>query len=143
MRRLGKKRLKFLREQRGFTLIEVVVAVGILGLIGTGVVAAIDTNSRASRTMDEQVVAINLATTYFEALKECEYAEEYPNIDCNLHSIAVPPGYQVNIYTQFSSDGESWSDNYTDETLQKIIISVSRAGSGKPVLSICNFRTKF
>ncbi len=46
---------------------EVMVAIGILGFIGAGVILGIDANSRAERTLDEQVTASNLATAYIEA----------------------------------------------------------------------------
>jgi len=137
MRWLGKARFRFLQGQRGFTLIEVLVAVGILGLIGTGVLAAFNTNARAARTLDEQVVGANLATAYLEVIRESPYATTYPNAGDN---ITIPFQYSVVIDTEFSSDGDTWSDNYTDETLQKITVIVSREGKG--VLSLCTYRTE-
>lgn len=137
MRWLLKRKLRLFREQTGFTLIEVLVAVGILGLIGTGVLAAFNTNARAARTLDEQVVAANLATGHLEAIRELSYAATYPNAGDN---ITIPFQYSVVINTEFSSDGDTWSDDYTDETLQKITVIVSREGKG--VLSLCTYRTK-
>ena len=143
MRWLRKGRFRFFREQSGFSLIEVLVAVVLLGVIGSSVLLAIDTNTRASRTVDEQVVAMNLATTYLEAIKESAYAEDYPIDAPPLNSITVPSDYEVYIRTQFSVDGNEWYDDYDNETIQKITISISRKGSGKPVLSICAFKAKF
>ena len=144
MKWLGKGRIRFFRGQTGFTLIEVLVAVGILGLIGAGLLAAIDTNSRAARTLDEQVVATNLATAYFEAIKAMPYTDTYPSAGDN---ITVPPQYNVDIDIDFTSDGDTadgitWVDTRTaNETLQRIAIIVSREG-GKPVLFMCTFKTK-
>jgi len=119
MRWLGKERLRFLRGQRGFTLIEIVLAAAILAAIGVGLLNALDTNAKATRQLDEKVVATNLATAYFEAIKAVPYAETYPKNQPPLDSIIIPSGYDVDIRTDFSIDaGVTWGD-YTDDALQR------------------------
>ncbi len=140
MRWLGKGRFRFFRGQTGFTLIEVLVAVVLLGLIGGGVATALDTNSRATRVLDEQVVAVNLATAHFEAIRELPFStDNYSGAGAN---ITIPSQYFVDIDVDYSDDGTTWSDNYTssNQTLQRITISVSREG-GKSVFSTCTYRT--
>ena len=121
----------------------VLVAVGILAAIGTGLLTALNTNYKATRILDEQVTAVNLATTYFEAIKTMPYADTYPNAE---DIITVPTQYNVNIDIDFTSDsypddGITWVDTSTDETLQRITVTISREG-GEPVLSMCAFKTK-
>jgi prepilin-type N-terminal cleavage/methylation domain-containing protein len=145
MRRLGENILKFIKGQRGMTLLEVLVSVGILASIGMAVLFAMDTNSRASRTLDEQVIGTNLATSYIEAISQLPYDNNSPNEYSNAgDNITIPTQYEVVIDCDYSSDATNWADNYSspDQTLQRISISVSREG-GKPVLSICTFRTEF
>ncbi len=146
MRWLRKRRFRFLRGQRGFTLLETLIAVAIMAAIGVSLLNALDTNAKATRTLDEKVVATNLATAYLEAIKASPYAITEPYYDNAVAGITVPLQYIVNVDIQFSSDGDTtdgitWVDTYTDETLQKIAIIISREG-GKPVLAICAFKTK-
>ncbi|MFC2048541.1 hypothetical protein ACFLSK_03840 [Chloroflexota bacterium] len=140
MRWWGKERFRFLQRQAGFSLMEAVVAVGIISLIGIGIVAALDTNYRATRTLDEQVTAVNMVTAYLEAVREIPYSNDYSSAE---DSISIPAQYHLDIDIEFSSDGETFAP-YTgaeDETFQRITVTVLREGS-KPVLSVCTYRTK-
>ncbi|GAI97363.1 unnamed protein product [marine sediment metagenome] len=121
----------------------------ILGAIGVSLLTALDTNARATRTLDEHVVATNLATAYIEAIKALPPDDpQYPWPTCPSPEdvITIPPQYIVNVDITFSSSSTPegdiiWVDTYTDETIQKLAVTVSREG-GKPVLTICAFKTK-
>jgi len=148
MRWLRKGKFRFLQGQSGIGLLETVIAVAILGAIGVSLLTALGTNARATRTLDEHVVATNLATAYIEAIKASSYAETYDDV---VADITIPPQYIVNVGITFTSDGDTtdgitWVDEYLDgegkeRTIQKLTVTVSREG-GKPVLTICAFKTK-
>jgi type II secretory pathway pseudopilin PulG len=122
---------------------ETLVAVGILGLIGTGILTAINTSTESAGRLDEDVVATNLATAYIEAIKAMPYASSYnvPHTE-----VSIPPQYDINLDIKFTSDGDTsdgitWVDSYTDEHIQKLTVTVSREG-GEQVLAICAFKTR-
>jgi type II secretory pathway pseudopilin PulG len=112
------------------------VAVGILGLIGTSILAAMDTNYRATRNLDERVVAANLATTHLEAIREATYADNYT---AAVDNITIPTGYDVVIEVTYTDNGTTWVDTYTGQKLEKVAATVSKGG--KYVLSLCTYKT--
>ncbi len=118
---------------------EILVAVAILSVISVAFIAALDTNYRATRTLDEQVVATNLATVYFEAIIGSSlFTDDYSAITDN---ITTPAHYSVDYTIYFSDDGYDWDPTYSGtETLQKITVFVSH--QGKPVLSTCTYKTE-
>lgn len=128
----------FFQGQRGFGLLEVLVAVAILGLIGTVLMQALSSNSRATKILDEQVVASNLIGNYFEAIFDSPYALTYPKAG---DDVSIPFQYSVAVNTKCSSDGTTFNDCTANETetLQKITITVSQGG--KAILSLCTYRS--
>lgn len=135
MRSLLKGNLRLFREQKGFTLFEVLIAVGILGALGVGLLTALNANFRAVRTLDEQTTAMNLATIYLEDIRELPYSDNYSSAGDNIN---IPSQYRVVISI---SDGETFGPYTGNETLQLIRIIISREG-GKPVLSMCTYKYK-
>ena len=149
MRWLGKERLRFLLGQKGFSLIEVLVAAAILAVIGVGLLNALDTNAKATRQLDEKVVATNLATAYFEAIKATStYDTTEPYYSDAVAGITVPPQYDVDVNIQFPNNIYveddityfTWSNTYSGETFQKIAITISR-DDGRHILTVCTFKT--
>ena len=136
MRQLLERKIGLFPGQKGFTFLEVLIALFILGALGAALLTALQTNDRATRTLDEKVVATNLATAYFEAIQVLPYADNYTSAGDN---ITIPPQYSVAIKIQYSINGTDWVDAYSGQTLQKITIIISR--EGRPVLSVCTFKT--
>ncbi len=136
MRPLWEKRFRFFRGQEGFTLIEVLVAVALFAAITVVFMNALDTTSRNTRIIDEHTTARNLAATFIETIRNEPFAADYTSA---TSSITLPSQYDVEIELKYSDDGgETWSANYSVINLQRIVISVKRAG--RTVQSLCGYK---
>lgn len=65
------KRLK--KKQKGFGLIEVVIALGLLGIVGIAFLGALATSSNAVMANDERATAESLARSQMEYVKSQDY----------------------------------------------------------------------
>jgi len=139
MRRRLKEKMKLFYRERGFTLMEVLVAIAILGAFGAALLTALHTNAQATRTLDEKVQAANLAAAYLEEVRETPYAHSYPTVGS---TIPKPPGYTVTVEVKCSIDGTTFRQcqGTEDETFQKINVVVLK--EGRPVLNLCTYRSK-
>jgi prepilin-type N-terminal cleavage/methylation domain-containing protein len=100
-----------MRGEKGFTLIETIVSVAILGCIGVAFLGGLATSSRSRALADEHVTSRILAESQMEDIRNLDYSPSYD-------PSPIPPeylDYDVDINT------ESMHNGY----LQKITISVS------------------
>ncbi len=112
----GNEKRGISREAHGFTIIEVLVAVGLLSIIAVGFITALNTVSKGRFVRDQWETAKNLAESQMEYVKQLGFAVSYT-------PAPVPadyPGYLVSIA----------ADNITsrDGNLQKIRVLVSYQG---------------
>jgi prepilin-type N-terminal cleavage/methylation domain-containing protein len=117
---LAGKARSILRGQSGMTLMEVAVAVAILGIIGVAFIAGLGTNSRVLMIMDERESGRNLAENQMEYVKELAFASSYA-------PAALPVGYPG-----FSAQIEA--ETTRDANLQKITVSILSRGRAVAVL---------
>ena len=134
---------RLFRGQRGFTLLETLLAVFLIALIGVAVLRAIDTNARATGILDERVQATNLVTAYLENIRQLPYSDNASPYNTVNNNITIPTQYGVAVNIAYSPDGATWATTNASGAykLQRISISVSRT-SGKLVLTTCTFRAK-
>ena len=83
-----------LKSQKGFSLVEVLVAVAILSLVGVAYMSALSTSSRALLITDEQQTARNIAELQLEEIRSTNYSlAGYAPMDISTNY----PGYSVEI----------------------------------------------
>jgi len=142
MRWLSKVRFRFLQGQKGMSLLEVVIAAAILGVIGVAFLTALNANTKATGALDERVTAANLIADYLEVISNSDYSDS-GDYDDDVANITIPFQYSADINVECSSDGTYFvpmEEGTGSETLQKITVTVSR--EGEHILSICTYKAK-
>ena len=134
----------WLRRSPGFTLIEVLVALGLFAIIGIVFAGGLATASRAVITADVRTNAESLARTQMESVKEQDYEPAPDGGVYNYTKIPdIPPGYTiwtVNRDDEIVNGGDSdpvigvpWDsesnvDTPEDNGLQKITLVIKHEG---------------
>lgn len=101
------------RDEGGFSIVEGLVAIAILGTILTGFMVAMGTGSLAVRVLDVETAVQRLASNQLEYTKSYTFdagAVTYPAVE-------TPDGYSVSVVVTPVAD--------SDDHLQKITVTVS------------------
>ena len=109
------------RDQPGFTLIEVLIALGILGAVGVGILSGLNTAFRAQDINREHVVAENLTRAVLEDIRFQSYQDSY------TVTVPVPSGYSFTTDTQPYCTPQPCTP---DNNLQRNAVTVLRGGQG-------------
>ncbi|MDP2718989.1 MAG: type II secretion system protein [Dehalococcoidia bacterium] len=120
--------VKRLRGQKGSTLLEVVLSLGLFGMIGGSFMSGITSSIDRSSIVQERFTAENVASSEIVFLKSLAYdsSSYYPVYG------SIPQGYEINI------DVVDISPLDYPNTLQKIVVSVYR--DNKTVLSVESYK---
>ena len=130
-----------MRGERGFSLIETVIALGIFAAIGVAFLAAVTTSTKATGQLDRGVQAEALARSYLEAIKECPFTATTTYDACSfVISIVVPDQFVVSTDIDCSTDGGfNWVETCVgDETFERITVGVSHGS--RPVLGMTTYK---
>ena len=79
-------------DERGLSLIEIIVSVALLGLAAGGLIGAISVGLRASVVLEEQATVASVATSQLERIRSREYSEPADYVSGDL-----PDGYSVTL----------------------------------------------
>lgn len=142
MRWPRKIRFRFLREQTGFSLLEVLIALGILAAIGVVFMTSLSTAHRSVGALDEQTQAEALIRSQLEKIKDVPYQDsEGSGWYQDQRIVDLPPQYSLSINVQDITPTPTLQVN----TLQEITVSVSRPtgdGGDRPIFSVSTYKVK-
>ena len=142
-----------MKKEKGFTLIEVLVALLILGIIGTGFLMALTIASKAIIIADERTTAESLARSQMEHVKNQDYStinvywdytvtgsgpssSDPPDWWVSAPPPSVPDGYTVNVSATPLPDPENPGSDLVG--IQKITVVVSHLGD--PVITLEDYK---
>jgi len=140
------KKARLLKKEKGFTLIEVVLALALLGVVATAFLSAMATGSLAIFIADERATAESLARTQMESVRNqdyIDYSEDPHAVYSNI--ISTPAGYSVDLSAvPFDPDtgqpyGESGDAFIQDDGIQSITVVVKH--HGEDVFELEGYRT--
>jgi len=128
---------------RGFTLIEVVIAIALMGTIAIAVLSALSTASLALITADKRATAESLARSQMEYIKNQPYIyfdeadhEDYDVIDGNPYTVEVVAEPIDPETGQPYNEAEGVFEQ--DDGIQQITVTVSR--DGKAVITLEGYK---
>ena len=107
-------------SKRGFTLIEVLVALGIFGFVGVGILAGLSTGYRAQDSNRVHTIGENLARAVLEDIRFQPYQDSY------TVSAPVPSGYSFAVTTALYCAPKPCIP--TDNNLQRNTVTTFRGG---------------
>jgi len=133
-----------MKNEKGFLLIETLVALALLGITAVGLLSGLATTFRAGWISQERVIAESLAKSQWEYIKAQDYilTADYDPIDPDkcYQLIDIPDellekGYVIEINTPQAiiSPGED-----SDFELQSITVVINR--EDKPLLMMSDYR---
>jgi prepilin-type N-terminal cleavage/methylation domain-containing protein len=115
-----------MKGERGFSFVEVAIALAVLGIIAVGFLGGIGTASRGLLTADERETAKNLAEAQMEYVKNLPYSVSYSKSTAILGEYEY---YDVAIVTTSLEDGN----------IQRIEVTVSH--QNKPeVITLADYK---
>ena len=130
LRLSSKARKDFRGSSRGFSMLEVVIAIALLGIIAVSVLSALQTAALALISADRRATAESLARTQMEWVRYSDYdddlAEGHPqySLDPQIQG-TLPPDFSV-VTTAIRLNKDV--DPNDDDGIQEITVTVSHDG---------------
>jgi len=133
LRLSSKARKDFRGSSRGFSMLEVVIAIALLGIIAVSVLSALQTAALALISADRRATAESIARTQMEWVRYSDYdddpGEGHPSysLDTQIESrlLLDYPNYSVET-TAIRLDKDEDPNN--DDGIQEITVAVSHDG---------------
>jgi type II secretory pathway pseudopilin PulG len=137
---------RLLKSQRGVGLVEVIIALGLLGIISIAFLGALATASSAIVVSDEQTTAESLASSEMEYIKSQDYIDYSADPHNVYDSISAPDNYSIT--TTVAPFNPETGEPYTqvggvfaqDDGIQLITIEITFLPEDKTVFTLEGYK---
>ena len=131
-----------MRDQKGQTLIEVIIAMTILGIVVSGLLTAMHITYKTTDDVNDRTIAESLARAQLEYIKTCAYDDvqnppEYgldPDID--LSATPYSDNFQVDISAVRLDPSHNGTDD--DEGIQEVTVTVR--AHGEAIFTVAEYK---
>ena len=112
-----------MKQEKGFSLIEVMIAMLLVGIIAIAFLGALATASKALIIADERATAESLARTQMEYVRNQDYDfDNNPPLYAQIPDEDIPDGYVIDVTAErLDPKGDGFD---SDDGIQKIIVTV-------------------
>ena len=118
-----------MRDQKGLTLVEVVIAVALFGIIAAGLFMALNVSHKVTGSTNRLTIAESLTRSELEYIKACPYDSSldpgHPQYDVDPN-LTIPPGYSIDVTAERLDPEGDGTDN--DDGIQKVTVEVDFEG---------------
>lgn len=125
-----------MKSEKGFSLIEVVIAIGLLGILGTAIPGALSTANRTTIISNEHTMAESLARSQTDYVQNQTYdSTDNPPVYTVLSNL--PTGYSIvtPMAARLDPKGDGTAN---DDGLQQITVTVNHGT--KIVYTLIDFK---
>ena len=135
--------LKAIKDEKGFNLMEVALAMVLIGGLAVLYLSYLATGSRAIFIADERATAESLARTQMEYVRQQDYDanldHDPPQYDIILD---IPDGFEISVNAERLNPKDDGTDN--DDGIQSITVVVSHIveGEAKEIYSLEGYRAR-
>lgn len=135
----GKKGfIKAIKDEKGFNLMEIALAMALLGIVAVAYLGAMATGSRAIIIADERATAESLARTQMEYVRQQDYIDYSQDPHDDYSTISTPAFYIVDLSAvPFDPDtglpyDQSGGVFDQDDGIQSITVTINHIIDGEP-----------
>lgn len=139
---------RLFKSQRGVGLVEVVIALGLLGIVSIAFLGALATASSAIVISDEQTTAESLASSELEYIKSQSYIDYSADPHAVYQSVSAPDNYEIDTtVAPFDPDsGDIYSEvsgvYEQDNGIQLVTIEIIFLPESKVILTLEGYKSQ-
>jgi len=129
--------VKMLGNQKGLTLIEVLIALAVFAAISVSLFIALNVSQRTTHSVNQETTAESLTRATLEYIKSCDYDDiNNPPVYGVDPTLDIPTKYSIEITAErLDPEGDGFDD---DDGIQKVTVQVKY--DGELVLATENYK---